>query len=81
MQIKPTTKELLYILGTLFSLGATWGALSSKVNAQEEVVKTVPGIATRVAVVEAKQDYTIGLLEYALGLRHALPSRPRPLSQ
>lgn len=79
--MKASTKDILTLVGFLFGLGVVWGTLSAKVNAQDEVVKTVPAVITRVAVVETKLDYLIGLLEYKYGIRASRPSRPRPLGQ
>lgn len=81
MQIKPNVKDLLTVAGYLVTIGIVWGTLSAKVAAQEEVVKTVPAVITRVAVVETKLDYLIGLLEYKYGIRPSPPSRPRQLGQ
>lgn len=81
MQIKPGAKDLLTLVGFLFGLGVVWGTLSAQVNAQEEVVKTVPAAIVRIAVVETKIDYLIGLLEYKYGIRAVPPSRPRQLGQ
>lgn len=79
--LKPTAKELLYIVGTIFAGGMAWGSLAYNVNAQGKVVEQVPVIKERVIILETKQDYMLGLLEYQTGIRTSLPSRPKRLSQ
>lgn len=77
MRIPLSTSEGLTILTMIIGTAVAWGTLSAKVNAQSEVLKTVPSTVTRIAVVETKIDYLTDLVEYSIGLRHARPSRPR----
>ena len=77
MLLKPSAKELVYIAGSLFAGGMAWGSLAYQVNAQDKVVKTIPAIDKRVTILETKQDYMIGLLEWQSGIRTSRPSRLR----
>lgn len=81
MVIKQDAKEILYIAGFLVGLGVTWGTLSSKVNAQGKALEPVPGLVVRQAVVDAKLDYLIGLVEFKYGMRSRRPSRLEPRDQ
>ena len=76
MQLKPNTKEIIYMIGVLFGLGVTWGTLSARVNAQSEAIKPIPDLVIKQAVIDTKLDYLIGLIEYRYGIRRAQPSRP-----
>ena len=81
MQIKPISKELIYVISLLFGMGVTWGSLAAKVSAQGEIVKLVPAIATKQAVTDTKLDYIIGLIESQQGIRRRRPQRPDGLDQ
>ncbi len=79
MRIPLSTSEGLTILGMIISGAMAYGAITAKVNAQDEVVKTVPAAITRIVVLETKLDYLIELNEYSLGLRRRLPSKTKLL--
>ena len=73
--LKPTTKDFLYLASLLFGLGVTWGSLSSRLSAQEVAVLPLASSVVKIAILETKLDYVIGLLEYRFGIRASQPSK------
>ena len=71
-----STKEILSVIALIFGIGATYGALAFKVNAQEAKVKSltdlVPSLATKDDVREVRKDFRT----LALALGHGLPPLP-----
>lgn len=71
-----STKEILSAIALVFGVGAAYGALTFRVNAQEAKIKTltdlVPNLATKEDVRETRKDFRV----LALAMGHALPPLP-----